>query len=392
MTVTKKQLENNLWKFYLTKLEVVTIAVPIITIYMLSKGLSIAEIFTLQAIFGLMLAALELPTGAISDLVGRKKTIILSFFFYAIGLTLYGFVAATFYGFLFAEAFFAVGSALLSGTDSAFLYDTLKKLNRVSEYKKIYSNANAFYLLIGAAFLIIGGFLASISLVLPLKAAAIAGIILFFIMFTLVEPPFKRSGFSKNKYINQMKKNVIFTFTHKRVRWLTIFLGITTSSGILGFWYYQPYMQVVNLDLAYFGIVFAGLNVVAAIASKFATKIEEKIGEFFSLIIMGFLPVATLFIAGRYFATIVIGTFCFQQIGRGMQKPIVTSYINEHLDSSNRATVLSMSGLFGRLIGFIVLPTFGYLVDAWSLGQSMLFAGISFAVVFLTMFFVKPKD
>jgi MFS family permease len=391
MTVTKKQLESNLWKFYITKIDGLAIAAPIFAIFLLSRGLTITQVFTLEAIYGLMVLILEIPTGAISDLIGRKKTLIISSFAVSFGMFVYS-QSFTFVGFLIGEFLVAIGHTLLSGTDTSFLYDTLKKLKRSSEYKKIFGNANSFSFVISSVLVIIGGFLASISIDLPLKVAAVVIAFFTFLMFSLVEPPYKRQGLSASKYVSQMKDNVIFTFTHKRVRWLTIFTGVTSAMMILAFWYYQPYMKAVNLDIAYFGIVFSVMNIVAAIFSKLAVKIENKLGEYMSLVMIALLPLVSFFIMGKMFAIVAIGAIYLQQAVRGMQSPIITDYINQHLSHSNRATVLSMSGVVTRAVNLAVLPLFGYLVDVWSLGQSMLYAGATFGFVFIIMFLVKPKD
>jgi MFS family permease len=391
MTVTKQQLESNIWKFYITRIEFLAFIAPIITIYLLSKGLSLTEIFTLQAICALMIAAFELPTGAISDLIGRKYVLLFSSAFFTLGLFVYG-IGITFMHFFYAEVLFALGITLLSGTDTAFIYDTLKKLKRTDEYKRIFSNSHSLKLVAGSIITIFAGILANISYNLLFIVAVTMSLLLTLFHFSLVEPPYKRKGFSASNYISQMKINMVFTFTHKRVRWLTLFTGIFGTMMVLCFWYYQPYMQLVNLDIVYFGFVYAGMNIIAATASKLTVRFEKKFGEFLSLIIITALPIISLFLMGTIFATVMIFSIYFQQISRGIKDPLITAYINEHLKHTNRATVLSVSGIISRIGAFVILPIFGYLIDAWSLAQSMLFAGAMFGIIFVGMFLVKPKD
>jgi MFS family permease len=392
MTVTKQQLESNIWKFYLTRIELLAFISPIVAIYLLSKGLSLTQVFTLQAFFGIMIASLELPTGAISDLIGRKYTLFLSSVSLTIALFVYGFIGKDFMTFLLAEFFIALGLTLLSGTDSAFVYDTLRKLKKTDEYKRIFSNGHSVKLVTSSVIVAISGILSSISFDLMFLVATSVGVLVTLSHLLLVEPPYKRAGFSASKYISQMKTNVVFTFTHKRVRWLTMFSGIFGTMMLLCFWYYQPYMKAVNLDLVYFGFAFSGMNLTAAIASKLTVKFENKFGELLSLIIITALPLISLFLMGTVFATAMVLAIYLQQISRGFNNPLITAYINDHLKHTNRATVLSMSGLISRLGAFIVLPVFGYLIDAWSLAQSMLFAGVMFSIIFLIAFLVKPKD
>ena len=90
------------------------------------------------SVFGVIMlsaAIFEVPTGILSDRVGRKYTMVygsiarvLAFIFYAIGLS---------YGFLVAGAILeGISRAFYSGNNEAFLYDTLADDNKESEYSE----------------------------------------------------------------------------------------------------------------------------------------------------------------------------------------------------------------------------------------------------------------
>jgi MFS family permease len=49
---------------------------PIITLYYLARALSHTQILSLQAISAITIVLLEIPTGAVADLLGRKKSIL----------------------------------------------------------------------------------------------------------------------------------------------------------------------------------------------------------------------------------------------------------------------------------------------------------------------------
>ena len=79
-------------------------------------------------------ALLELPTGILSDVVGRKKTIVLGTMASLISIILYSSVRNIFW--LMAGAVFeGLSIALFSGNNEAFLYDHLKSAGREEEYK-----------------------------------------------------------------------------------------------------------------------------------------------------------------------------------------------------------------------------------------------------------------
>jgi MFS family permease len=59
-------------------LDAMLFSIPIITLYWGRNGLDLQDIFWLQAIFALSVVVFEIPTGAIGDRLGRKKTLLLS--------------------------------------------------------------------------------------------------------------------------------------------------------------------------------------------------------------------------------------------------------------------------------------------------------------------------
>lgn len=77
---------------------------------------------------------LELPTGVLSDILGRKKTIIIGTSASFISIVLYATGISTFW--LFAGAVLeGLSIALFSGNNDAFLYDHLKSQNDEQSYK-----------------------------------------------------------------------------------------------------------------------------------------------------------------------------------------------------------------------------------------------------------------
>ena len=78
------------------------LTMPIITIFFREHGLSMQEIFIIQSAFAVSVILFEIPTGYFSDVVGRKKSLIIGMLFGAIGLGVYSF-SSGFWMFLIAE-------------------------------------------------------------------------------------------------------------------------------------------------------------------------------------------------------------------------------------------------------------------------------------------------
>ncbi len=108
---------------------------PIVVLFYEDNGLEMRHIFILQAIYSISIVVLEIPSGYLADAIGRKKTIILGTIFGFLGFVAYSFSYA-FLGFLFAEIILGIGQSLISGADSALLYDTLLESGKKDDYIK----------------------------------------------------------------------------------------------------------------------------------------------------------------------------------------------------------------------------------------------------------------
>ncbi len=52
------------------------LVMPIIVLFYTANGLSMQEVFILQSVYSFTIMALEIPTGYLADLIGRKKSIL----------------------------------------------------------------------------------------------------------------------------------------------------------------------------------------------------------------------------------------------------------------------------------------------------------------------------
>ena len=286
-----------------------------------------------------------------------------------------------------AELFFAIALSFESGTLSAFLFETLKELKREEEYKKNYGQA-IFYGTLAIAFAnILGAFVAKYDLRYAFYLNIPFFVLMIPIAFSLYEPK-KVKEVAKENYFKTIfltLKNEVYK--NEKLRWIIIYSAVIYSFNGAALWLYQPYFKISGLDIMYFGIVFASFQVVAAFSSKYAHKIEEKLGQRYSLLMLGFL-VATSYLLMSNFIFLFSFSFAFiQQFVRGFRSVVVSDYINKMIQKDEmRATILSMESLVGRLVYSITIPFIGWLADVYSLKDALLVVGI--VVLFFSIFFV----
>lgn len=110
---------------------------PFIILFFLQRGLSFTQIGFLIAFRELFINLMEIPSGAVADLFGRRRCMILSFISYIISFTIFG-LSQDYWHFFIAMFFFSVGEAFRTGTHKAMIFTWLRIEGRLDEKTKVY--------------------------------------------------------------------------------------------------------------------------------------------------------------------------------------------------------------------------------------------------------------
>src|SRR5262245_10144409 len=122
-------------------------------------GITLHQVFLLNAWFFLCNFLLEVPTGTVADFLGRKWSLALGSAVAFLGVLLYA-SAPRIEVFVAAEAILAVAYTLHSGADEALAYDSLKADGRQSLAASVIGRMEAFKLGGIVTATILGGFIA----------------------------------------------------------------------------------------------------------------------------------------------------------------------------------------------------------------------------------------
>ncbi|SNR37855.1 MFS transporter [Blastococcus mobilis] len=156
----------------------VGLTTPITVLLAQARGLSLGEIGVLFTVQGLVVIALELPTGGLADVLGRRPVVVLGAVLHL--LSCLAFAAATsFPGFLAGVLLMGIGRALDSGPVEAWYVDTVHRIDPAADVAPglaRHSAADGGGLAVGA---VIGGLLPGLlggggatALAVPFLAAA----------------------------------------------------------------------------------------------------------------------------------------------------------------------------------------------------------------------------
>lgn len=119
--------------------------VPLYAVYSLlfrDSGLSVAEISSLFAIWTLVSFVLEVPSGALADVVSRRLLLVIAALLAAASFATW-ILVPTYLGFAVGFVLWGIGGALQSGTFEALIYDALARDGRTSSYAGLAGTAEA---------------------------------------------------------------------------------------------------------------------------------------------------------------------------------------------------------------------------------------------------------
>lgn len=360
---------------------------PVIVLFWLSNGLTMTQVMLLQSIYAIGVVLLEVPTGALADYFGKRLSLSIGALVTAIGLIFYG-LSTLFWQFLIGELIVAVGMAFISGADSAYIHETLKKYKHESEYKKIEGRAQSLTLITRMFSNLVSGFVASISLGLTLITSGIANFLSFLVTLTFSRDKIGLEREENTNYIQIIKDSFRVITRHEEIIWLTLFFTFFNAILHTNFFFSQPYMQYIGVPIVFFGLASAGFNSINA-ATSFITDWIDKIGgnnTFAGLVVVaGF----SLLMISSFPSFWVLPFFGVILACLTLSQTIVTHRVLNQIPNNRAATVLSFQNLTRRLVYAIFGPLIGLVSDSYGILWAFRFNLVVLIGVFAILLLLK---
>lgn len=352
-------------------------------------GLNQTQTQMLQSWFMLWIFILEIPTGIFGDARGKKFSVMMGYMLMIIGTLVYS-IIPNIWLFILGEFIFAMSTAFISGAKEAWVYDVSVNLELKNKYRKISvisSNLQMLGMILASAIFI------PISRLLPVQHIFKLGIVsngiaLILLAIFIPSTDGKRKKSLKPNYLKIAKNGFELLKNNVTLRKLAVYISILGSTSYFVIWLYQEALNVLDIRNEMFGVYRIVLLVAEIVMIRIGAILLKKCNlkkAYVSLAVVvsiGFL-LAAFFRnrVGVLFLLIFAG-------GLGLQiKGLLSKELNEEIDSDQRATVLSFTGMVSRLVLTIFNPLIGFVVD--SRGVFVAFAVLG--VVSLLAVFFKPK-
>ena len=361
---------------------------PVLALYLEKDLFTITNVAIILAVEAIAIALFEIPTGAIADLFGRKRTLVLANIAVLVGLV-FLYISGDMFFFILFALFNAFGRSLNSGTDNAFIYDTLKDENREKHYKKTIGTYHALWPLGATVGSLIGGYLATFSLSLPVLYTFIPISIVLILSFFLEEPRYEKEDhkniikhmFNSSKTIIS-NNQLILLFIAGFILW-----GVGESLHHLN----SLFFNFKQIPLIYFGVISAFLFGFSSLGHYFSHYASEKIGNKNILIISTvgtpvFIILATL--TTKYVSAVF---WAIPSIFFGLRNPVISHLINIDTESRKRATVISSYNFVTRVGMAIFIPFIGYFAELYTINTAFKVSALLVFIVPLVYLGIKEK-
>jgi MFS family permease len=365
----KAQLRKNIRRDYIyTLLQNIDLTRGIWMIYLAYKGMSLTQLGLLETIFHMTSFLMEVPTGAVADIFGRRVSRIAGRVLSLISVVIL-LAADSFLWFAISFVFTALSYNLESGAGDALLYDSLKEIGEENKYMKISGKKEVFLQIAGVVSFLAGGWMASKSYGIAFGITIVVGAATLVQSFSFREPCVDASHEAENKkgiFVKQLKASIKVVKSNPRIGFLILFMEIIMTFSTCIFYYLQNFLKGDGYNEAVIGLIYAASYVASALTAPQVHKIERLIKEQGILLITPFVIAASLLGIGlsSYYFIFFIALMVSVEI----VFVVMNDYINKLIPSENRATILSFASMVFSLFMITLFPLVGFLGDRYSLG------------------------
>lgn len=401
---TTAQLEGNLKRFIMFRLlYTARFYYPVFTVLFLDYGLSLEQFAILNLVWALTIVMAEVPSGALADIVGRKRLVVFAAGMMVLEMALIVFApigssTLLFLLFLGNRICSGLSEAAASGADEALAYDSLKSLGRESDWPKLLERTTFvvsigfFTTMILGAFAydpaIVNGLLGalnpdwvlaeSVVIRLPVLLTLVTACVVFLTALGFHDIDKEALALKKQQRQANGKSNenpliepfrqigaaARWTFNHRFVLFV-ILAGLALDSvgrqfAVLS----SEYYRIIDIPVSWFGFIGAGMSLVGIINARISRYLVSNHSPFFNFLFLSAVLMIGLiglsYVIPVFGVLFAIGAFAMM----GMVQFQASYYINKEVDSSIRATVLSFKGLALNLgLGVASLLYTGYVAS-----------------------------
>ena len=335
-----------------------------ITVFFLymSQSLSLDQVIELSAIYYLSVFVLEVPSGYFSDRIGRRLTLLIAAGS-LIGSYCCFIIGAGYWWFAAGQFLLAAGIAMQSGTDTAFLYDSLKTLGRELEYAQREASAEQWGSVMLAIATLSGGALGLIDLRLAYVFSLCSAVTMGLLAWRFTEPVHTPDSVSLPQSFLTVVLSCVARLRNPVLGWIFAVVIVLYAMAHIVYEFYQPYISLLQMPMfeasAYAplisGVVISVSMFGGAIGARASIAWQRKLGLVGLLALAMFIQLGIVAAMAVAISPLVLMLVSARNFPMSLVIAPVRSAIAPRISREQRATYLSLQGLSERLLFAVLL-------------------------------------
>ncbi len=369
------------------------------TLFLMHAGLDIFQVMLATTAFTLGNVIFEIPTGVVADTVGRRVSLLLCLATLFVTTLLYVAIAWRGWGlwpFVWVSVFLGLGYTFYTGAVDAWLVDALKASGYAKPLEPVFAKGQMMF---GGAMLlgtIGGGLLGQINLYVPYLVRAGVVLPLFALAwFAMPELGFVRRALELKRVPAEMQRVFVeglrYGLHHRVVRPVLLASLVNMSFMIYGFYSWQRYfLDLLGKELVWVaGVISALLGLTLIVGNTLVVPLSRLVRTrtgvlMLSVVVQTVMAAACgalgLALHGPSTFHIVVGLYLAYGVALGLSMPVKQGYLNAHIPSAQRATIISLDSFFANVGGVGGQSGWGYLSRVRSIAEAWVWSGACLAI------------
>ena len=346
---------------------------PVFAVIYLDFGMTLEQFAILNSIWAASIILAEVPSGALSDMIGRKKMVVAAGIFMVIEMVVWGFAPTSDLDLLFwilaiNRILSGLAEAAASGADEALVYDSIDEAGQKEDWAKILQKVTRWQSFAFMIALLTGGIIYDPDVMN--QACAFLGfensltqqdtmrwpILLNLVtaVLTLLSACALRETENYQSKSEFLPLRAAFSQTWNVALWiartpfaLLVILAAATVDSVIRMFITMnsEYYRLISYPEVAFGIIGAVIALQGMVVARISREMTERFGPNQNFLIISVLALLS-FIGIRFFIPhfgVIFSMLLFAAMG--MTGFCTSYYLNKTADKSIRATLLSFKGL-----------------------------------------------